>query len=130
MCDVRFRIKDLLVMIAVLGALLGAGLASARLISLSEDYEKKAKMYSSLEEIVRLTEASCRDAENDPDPLYRLRHGKEWHDRAEISARQRQYYRSMKEKYLRAAARPWEPVPPDPPEPPEQPQINILDHLQ
>jgi hypothetical protein len=130
MCGVRYRVADHLRVIAVVGVLLGAGVGWARLLNLSEEHRKKAKMYSSLEDIVRLTEATCRSAENDPDPLYRQRHSKEWHDRAELAALQREYYRLMKEKYLRAADRPWESVLPDPPEPPEQPEINILEHLK
>jgi hypothetical protein len=99
---VRFTVRRLMAVVAVLAVLLGAGAEVVRLARLAEDYRQRAKYFVAAEDVRNLTVA----AERMVDP-----------GAARKPDRIAAHYAQLRRRYERAAARPWLPVAPDPPEP-------------
>jgi hypothetical protein len=142
----RFRLRTLLFAVAVVAVVLGSGIEAARLGRLARAYRQQAARHERLrvrcshlgEETIdrflfgvhhrppsEVRRPGLDDARGrftltveDYDPDWVSEYG-----RAEVAYEIRGWGREairharLKEKYLRAAARPWLPVEPDPPEP-------------
>jgi hypothetical protein len=106
----RFRLRTLMVAVAVLALLLMGGIMVWR----SANYRRLAAFH---EEMERRQERAVRGIESlaqaatDPKDAAAARRD------AAHEARIGRYHAGLKAKYLRAAARPWESVAPDPPRP-------------
>ena len=94
----RFRIRTLMIAVAVAGALMAAELTRRRWAELAVEYRKAAAFHSSLAEVYR-SGAHLDSRVEDPAETSRL-----------VSRQLR-----LAEKYRRAARYPWLPVVPDPP---------------
>jgi hypothetical protein len=125
----RFRIRTLMVVVALAGVIAGTLVGCARMAARRQRFNALAKAHGSDELVARSlakmaydqidTLAAMRKAEeangNPPDP---------WDDviaqarlQATHSCAFADYHAALKRKYEHAARRPWLPVPPDPPEP-------------
>ena len=98
----RFRLRMLMVLVAVAGMVLGTGFQVARLMRLRGEYLLKATHYANLEsQAVSLATKYRSTVMRGKSPLDKMG----------------EYYSDLKRKYQRAASRPWTPIPPDPPAP-------------
>jgi hypothetical protein len=117
MVKIRLRLKTIQWTIAFCAVVMFLGLESYRLISLAGEYRKKAQLYATLEGIQLQIKAQSSLSENSPWPFHQSEIRREFHEYVENAVLQAEYFKSMKEKYSRATARPWERVLPDPPQP-------------
>ena len=141
----RFRVRTLLVAVAVVGVVLGFGIEAARLLRLARAYRQRAARHARLR--VECSELTLDQVLFSPKRRPRPRTGRpgvdaawggikitvqshepDWlgaYGRPEVTYDERGWAREalrhacLEEKYLRAAARPWLPIPPDRPPPPE-----------
>jgi hypothetical protein len=106
----RFTVRRLMVAMAIVALLLGGGILGRR----SLDYRRLAAFHEQMEQrkerAVRGIEILARAA-NDPADAAAARRD------AAYEAQIGRHHAALKAKYLRAASRPWLPVPPDPPPP-------------
>ena len=109
----RFRLRTLLVAVAVVGA----GLWSGRLIGSRRGYAQRAQGHGSTERsYLDRAEREERFARDLRALGYRGEFGRDFPDLDRYRCRAT-YHDALRRKYERAAARPWLPVAPDPPEP-------------
>jgi hypothetical protein len=106
----RFRLRTLLIAVAVVGVVLGAGMMRRRRSILHEKAahhraigRRQAAKVRGIEELARAATTAREAAETRAD--------------ARVEARIGEYHAALARKYQRAAARPWLPVAPDPPPP-------------
>ncbi len=124
---VRFTVRRLMVLVAVVGLSIGGWKEYQRCMRLREDHKIWADTFEHLARFARglgsrtqeQWEADCREVERlNREPPYR--YIDYWSPRPEppeLARRQADYYSRMQAKYERAARFPWWPVAPDPPIP-------------
>lgn len=131
MCPPRFRLRTLMIAVAVLAILMGGSIAAMRMSQLAEKYRWRSNQFAR-------AEAGYRGIANKAVALQKTMRGEykiiktckiiyliEGHEVLRKRVTEDAYYFEamatycavMKRKYLRAASRPWESLPVDPREP-------------
>ena len=113
---VRFTLRRLLVVIALLAVLMAAGLEAARATRRAREYRQYAVAHAAFRDLSLGEAEQYRDAYN---------HGEWADDKEKTQLLQREageralarHYDTLAAKYRRAARFPWLPVEPDPPQP-------------
>ena len=101
----RFRLCSLLIAVAVVGLVLGGGVWADRMRRRSRHYVQCAEWYALCKKQCEHLEDFSLEVKKNP-------------DQAALYARKARLHSRLEEKYRRAAARPWLPLPPVPPDPP------------
>jgi hypothetical protein len=117
MAKFRLRLKSVQWMIAFCALAIFLGLEARGLVRLSAEYRKKAQLFAEMEALQLQIVAQHRSAENRDWAGYESEIRRNLREYIENAALQAEYCKSLKDKYSRAAARPWERVIPDPPQP-------------
>jgi hypothetical protein len=134
----RFTIRLLMILIAIAGVSLAAAIMGSRLTRRAERFRQNARLLLALERNTRraldmqlqIADSHKYVRDMNVKSLRDAGHSQPWrgasqYDRtvaeieqqAEVSREFVHYYSQLKQKYERAAFRPWEPVAPDPPMP-------------
>lgn len=137
----RFRIRTLMIAVAIAATLMGGSIAAMRMSRLAEEYRQKAALNAGQEKQSSVFSGIFEDHSReiikslgdyktiDNEIFILLGRNREsaiasaTEDAAEATElamrgrRRAAYFARLKRKYLRAASHPWEPVPPDPPVP-------------
>jgi hypothetical protein len=121
MLSARFHLRGFLTFIAFLGIVMALGMQILRLIRLACEYSRRADYYGALEKIDNRRIQLWKDSQrtHSSSAYYLERYGEMSRQQEADATFLRDHDRKLKEKYLRAASRPWEFVPPDPPRPSE-----------
>jgi len=127
----RFRIRTLMIAVAVVGLFAWASVIVQRILRHQRDCRTRIAYAASCEAaaLLRVDQAEggillwkkhaarCRNGGEPEDAEFWEKDTQWWVDRRDEARVVAAYYREMRSKYDRAASRPWLPLPPDPPPP-------------